>query len=472
MNFAEKMDRSFFARSPSKSANYIFPSCIRRIARQSSQSSAESEAGSISWTIRFLAIAAMFSVGPVDAATISVNDIFQILDQASVNDTGASMKPVLFIGADDVVPNGNPPNGTMGVATSSDGSVSNHLLLNQSSTAFPNQISTGIGADAIPYTGSNLNLLNSWTLTFTNSSTNPTSFTTQTQPITGASFPAFANTVTITGGTTTPTISWSGSGNGVFVQILDKNQCGGGAPGNAASCRAMGLSWPNVIYSPGNLPHSGSIQIKSGILNTNDSYVVVVAEANTRDGSTNTMHDNEEAISRAYFDFTVNPNAPNVPINMPMIDSSGVFHFTIVGVGPQTTTYIDPPIAIGYIYQTGAGDPNFASVTLPILPDQTNPYEIQWDNGLDKAFVLGGQRFDFTGIGVSEFDVTGIDAANGLNPNDPTAFITALTFETSGNFTGTMTAIIPEPSTWTMMLIGFAGLGYAGYRSSRKGSAA
>ena len=88
------------------------------------------------------------------------------------------------------------------------------------------------------------------------------------------------------------------------------------------------------------------------------------------------MHDNEEAISRAYFDFTVNPNAPNVPINMPMIDSSGVFHFTIVGVGPQTTTYIDPPIAIGYIYQTGAGDPNFASVTLPILPDQTNPYEI------------------------------------------------------------------------------------------------
>ena len=26
----------------------------------------------------------------------------------------------------------------------------------------------------------------------------------------------------------------------------------------------------------------------------------------------------------------------------------------------------------------------------------------------------------------------------------------------------------PEPSTWVMMLIGFAGLGYAGYRASRK----
>jgi hypothetical protein len=26
----------------------------------------------------------------------------------------------------------------------------------------------------------------------------------------------------------------------------------------------------------------------------------------------------------------------------------------------------------------------------------------------------------------------------------------------------------PEPSTWTMMVLGFAGLGFAGYRASRK----
>jgi hypothetical protein len=28
---------------------------------------------------------------------------------------------------------------------------------------------------------------------------------------------------------------------------------------------------------------------------------------------------------------------------------------------------------------------------------------------------------------------------------------------------------VPEPSTWVMMLVGFAGLGYAGYRASRRG---
>jgi hypothetical protein len=31
---------------------------------------------------------------------------------------------------------------------------------------------------------------------------------------------------------------------------------------------------------------------------------------------------------------------------------------------------------------------------------------------------------------------------------------------------------VPEPSTWVMMLVGFVGLGYAGYRASRKGEAA
>ena len=32
--------------------------------------------------------------------------------------------------------------------------------------------------------------------------------------------------------------------------------------------------------------------------------------------------------------------------------------------------------------------------------------------------------------------------------------------------------VVPEPSTWAMMLIGFAGLGWAGYRTRRKASAA
>jgi PEP-CTERM motif-containing protein len=28
---------------------------------------------------------------------------------------------------------------------------------------------------------------------------------------------------------------------------------------------------------------------------------------------------------------------------------------------------------------------------------------------------------------------------------------------------------VPEPSTWAMMLLGFAGLGFAGYRKAKSG---
>ncbi len=41
----------------------------------------------------------------------------------------------------------------------------------------------------------------------------------------------------------------------------------------------------------------------------------------------------------------------------------------------------------------------------------------------------------------------------------------------TGPYSGTYLAlspVVPEPSTWAMMLLGFAGLGFAGYRASRK----
>jgi hypothetical protein len=49
---------------------------------------------------------------------------------------------------------------------------------------------------------------------------------------------------------------------------------------------------------------------------------------------------------------------------------------------------------------------------------------------------------------------------------DPLAFFT----DTNGN-TFSIDAVapaVPEPSTWAMMLLGFAGLGFAGYRASRR----
>ena len=40
------------------------------------------------------------------------------------------------------------------------------------------------------------------------------------------------------------------------------------------------------------------------------------------------------------------------------------------------------------------------------------------------------------------------------------------------DITGTTVLTVPEPSTWAMMMLGFAGLGFAGYRAARKSVAA
>src|SRR5271165_1757940 len=62
----------------------------------------------------------------------------------------------------------------------------------------------------------------------------------------------------------------------------------------------------------------------------------------------------------------------------------------------------------------------------------------------------------FTGIGVAdEFYIN----ANGLVPNNP-----------KGPYVMRVVAT-PEPATWALMLVGFAGLAYAGYRRAKAGHA-
>ena len=133
------------------------------------------------------------------------------------------------------------------------------------------------------------------------------------------------------------------------------------------------------------------------------------------------------------------------PVVMPMgTTANGAYTFG-VDVVPNVEIFIDPAVAVGYDYAVGAGDPLFATVRLPIgIGDNLYTLLVK-----GKSFNLaGGDQFDFRTHGfpggVAQFRVTGIETSAALDPTDPLAFQTGLTFVAAGRFTGTMTPIVVE----------------------------
>lgn len=99
-----------------------------------------------------------------------------------------------------------------------------------------------------------------------------------------------------------------------------------------------------------------------------------------------------------------------------------------------------------------------------------------WDfDGAGEFLDIYGLMFNISGgnapVGavVDLFD-NGVSPTTGVNSGG--FGVAVATSAISENYVaGGVTANLPEPSTWAMLLFGFAGLGFAGYRRSRRAAA-
>jgi hypothetical protein len=89
---------------------------------------------------------------------------------------------------------------------------------------------------------------------------------------------------------------------------------------------------------------------------------------------------------------------------------------------------------------------------------------------LDNGVEIFDLTFNSLTVAESFFDDSVINLGSNLGPDIDLTFAYNLVADGSGGFGFDVVVggAVPEPSTWAMMLLGFAGLGYTGYRRARE----
>jgi probable HAF family extracellular repeat protein len=134
------------------------------------------------------------------------------------------------------------------------------------------------------------------------------------------------------------------------------------------------------------------------------------------------------------------------------------------GLGIINPIFFDPIVSVGYDYAV-TGGPLFASVLIPNALPQGDSNFILELAGFGNYPLVAGTTFNLLGVnplGFSDFRISDIDPAEMLDPTNPTAFVTGLTFTAPGTVTVTqnpITVSVPEPSN----LLGLGLLGFGAF---------
>ncbi len=125
-------------------------------------------------------------------------------------------------------------------------------------------------------------------------------------------------------------------------------------------------------------------------------------------------------------------------------------------------TALDPKVSYDNLFYTDGSSPQTCTVPPP------GDYGGFLDNYGVMFTLANGDVVDLYSNG----DITAV----GNPPVTPGPFFYGVVVDVGGvpnyDSAGGLSLSTPEPSTWAMMLLGFAGLGFAGYRTSRKAAGA
>jgi len=156
----------------------------------------------------------------------------------------------------------------------------------------------------------------------------------------------------------------------------------------------------------------------------------------------------------------INSIEPFFPLTFPVTEDYGHNNFI----------YVDPAYATGYSYHVDGS--TFSSFTIPnALPGGDDLFELIFGG---MTFSLhAGDVFNFTDYvaqGINDFQLTGIDLGEQVDPDGLPPFVAGFEFTTEGVATLTQTPIteevgaVPEPASMAIWSLGALGCAIAGYR--------
>ena len=411
-----------------------------------------------------LVLAALLAAAGSAHATLQISTPFINFESRAYNSLGFAQGTFFRFGALSVTDTatGNAQ-GITGVGTTTDvfggGTVARDIFYSPG-PVIPNFFTRNLSITTNPI---HPNVYQPWTLTFNKGSESAS----RVVELPDAARPiGFVNSITLSGSADKPKFTWTPPTSDTIqayrINIFDRSLINNDptrGPLSNGQVVSRDITTTSYTINPADFAVPGY----GFALGT--QYAIEISALQTRDGSTNTNNSNLQSVSRVYADFTP-VEGTEQQIQLPVVTIDGAYQFNFA-VEAGVTYHIDPLVAVGYDYLTGAGDPNFRTVTLPNgIGDGL--YDIWLWDGIGWWLVAddwaSGATFDFGLAGVDRFRITDIETSAGLDPADATAFVTSVTFTGAGQFTGTQTPItvdvaqVPEAPIGALLFTGFAAM--------------